>query len=174
MSKYSTHNPIWDGIWSACVDWNKKLDRPHNLRIRQWNYEVRKVACLPASDQPQARMKCEMWIECNRMMKNWAKFVKWETEIRPASLPLLRNLDTDLNSKLCMPNFFKRKPILVGWHYEPELHFSVSSNFRLGLFISKVHDRNIIVCSEEKICSRIIMRLWLTALRFDIGIPCLL
>ena len=30
------------------------------------------------------------------------------------------------------------------------------------------------VCSEEKKCSKLIMRLWSTALRYNIGIPCLL
>ena len=28
------------------VEWNKELDRPHNLGNGQWNYEVRIVACL--------------------------------------------------------------------------------------------------------------------------------
>ena len=45
-----------------------------------------------------------MRIERTRMMRKWGKCVKWELEIRPASLPLPWILDTDLNSKLCWPN----------------------------------------------------------------------
>ena len=65
--------------------------------------ETRKWKWLTAPDLPQAHMKCEMRIEIvTACLKKWAKFVKWEIEMRPASLPW--NLHTDLNSKFCWLN----------------------------------------------------------------------
>ena len=79
---------------------------------------------LPASDQSQAHMKCEIRIECSRMMKNWGKFVKWEMEMRPASLPLPWNLDTDLRSKLCWPKY------RTGTDLSPTYHILIERVFR--------------------------------------------
>ena len=90
MPKCSAQNPIWNGVLNGTTS---ALDHG----IIKWER-------LPTSYQPQAHMKCEIQIECNRMKKNWYKFEWWEIEMRPPSLLLSWNLDTDL--KFCCVYIF--------------------------------------------------------------------
>ena len=99
--------------------------QPQHKTMEVWSEK----GCLPQGwDQLQAHMKFEIQIECSRMMKNWGKFVKWEMEMRPASLPLPWNLDADLNSKLCCFYSLKLKAVNCS-SYNAQLFFSLRFNW---------------------------------------------